>query len=406
MKRIQVKSITTSSEGSELLHVQRDREKKNTTSLLTSYPNLWKIVLFGSLVAIVCLGLLYIVDPALASELSVSALSIASFNQTMIRTRARSSIQHYTNYFMEGAWQQQNGSINTIPQPTSEYHMPPIKEGYRVGLVTHSTGKFEFIWQPPLAEPAVPGGGGIVFIAPACKRPATEWFPRSEECPSCQPMPLQLSVVDQFRRRGFAVLVMSPVENKERSQCWHQNDRQPVGLAVQYVREATADIFPGAVSLYAIGVENGGVFLGNFAESLGITYQARFAAICLMNSGLWHMNMKAATFPALVFLDLARNGELCEHNSVTVTKLHDKGIDAAQFHSDPQPVTRDYFLPILSAAQSEAYQKELISAGFLWPASYVLLKDPVTERYRFEMIEVRRAFICMGKSLTHLRELF
>jgi hypothetical protein len=338
------------------------------------------------------------VDPALVSELSVSALGVTSFNQTMIRTRTRSSILHYTNYFLEGAWQQQNSSSNIPSLASPMAHMPTIKEGYKAGLVRHSTDEFEFIWQPPLAKSSVPGGGGIIFIAPACKRPATEWFPQSEDCPSCQPMPVQLSVVAQFRRRGFAVVVMSPVENRERSQCWHQNDRQQVGLAVQYVREATADMFPGEVSLYALGVENGGVFLGNFAESLGITYQTRFVAMCLMNSGIWHMNMKAATFPAVVFLDLARNGELCEHNSATLKKLHDKGIDAAQYHSDPRPATKDYFVPILSTAQSEAYQTELTNAGYLWPASHVLLKDPVTERYRYEMIEVSERIRLMLRS--------
>jgi hypothetical protein len=145
-------------------------------------------------------------------------------------------------------------------------------------------------------------------------------------------MPVQLRVVDQFRRRGFAVLVMSPVENREHSRCWHQNDRQQVGLAV---RARSNDA--GEVSLYALSVEIGGVFLRNFAESLRVTYQT------LMNSGIWHMNMKAVTFPAVVFLDLARNGELCEHNSATLKKLHDKGIDAAQYRSDSRPA---YFLPI------------------------------------------------------------
>jgi len=107
-----------------------------------------------------------------------------------------------------------------------------------------------------------------------------------------------------------------------------------------------------------------------------------------MNSGIWHNNMKAASYPAVAFLDLARNGELCMHNNATIQKLHAKHLPAVQFFSDPRPITRDYFSSIMSANESVSYHAELMKAGFLWPMNGVLLKDPTSDYYRRDMMSV------------------
>jgi hypothetical protein len=386
MKRIQVHKKGGSGEQSQYLHVLHDRDKRNT-SILSSFAHVWKIVFGGSCVALLCFAVFYASDPVLAGEWSKATLGALTLNGTI----SSSAVLNFANYISQTTWLQSNSTDISSSKAVPILLPVTIRDGYREGLIEHDS-QFEFVWQPP-AVLTKPGRGGIVFIAPACKRPATEWFPPSANCTVCRAMPVQARLVQALRNRGFAVAVMAPVENK--GKCWHQNDRQQVGLAVQYVRQAMANHFPHNVGVYGIGVENGGVFLGNFAESLGITHQAKLSALCLMNSGIWHMNMKATAFPAVAFLDLARNGDLCEHNNATVHKLRDRGIPATQFFSDPWPISKDYFVPIMSAAQSEAYRDALVQAGYVWPASHVLLKDPTTERYRYDMVDVsRELFSC------------
>lgn len=387
MKRIQLKSKPNSSEGSEFLNVLRDRGKKNTQSLLTQYPNLGKILLVGGVAAVLCLLVFYLADPQLAGEWSVGALGLLSLNSTGFRSVTRNSILHYATWLDFAA-------SNATSSPSSAHHRKPpeyvpfnqtIREGYRQGLVQHKDN-FEFVWMPATARSVKNPQGGIVFIAHACKRLPIEWFPMSEFCPTCRPLPIQESITTALRQHGYSVVVVAPVENLNK--CWHQNDRKFVGLAVQYVLEATFGPDNRNIPMYAIGIENGGVFLGNSAESLGNTYRTKFSAMALMNAGIWHMNMKANQFPAVMFIDLARNGELCNHNNLTMYGIRAKDIPAVQYYSDPRPVSPDYFVSIMSLQQSQALHGELKEAGLIWPASHVLLKDPTLERYRYEIIEV------------------
>ena len=140
--------------------------------------------------------------------------------------------------------------------------------------------------------------------------------------------------------------------------------------------------------MFVINKSFASCFLGNYAESMGNTFRTKFSAMCLMNSGIWHKNMKAPAFPPVAFLDLARNGELCAHNNITVQVLHSKNIPATQFYSDPRPITKDYFAPIMSVNESYLYHEELAKAGFLWPFNGVLLKDPTSDYYRRDMMAV------------------
>jgi hypothetical protein len=326
----------------------------------------------------------------MAREWSATAANFLPFNHTLLSSSTKASILHYSQYVSDAL----NGN-STFETAVSDFKtpLPPLSEGYTTGLVTH-LHNFEFIWQPPTQRSQHPGGGGIVFIAHACKRLPNEWFSATPDCPLCDPMPIQVNLVNVLRRNGFSVMTMSPVENP--AKCWHQNDRKQVGQAMKYVRDATVGFY-GSVDrkppMYAIGVENGGVFLGNYAESLGLTFATKFSAILLMNSGIWHMNMKAATFPPVAFLDLARNGDLCSHNNVTMFKLREKGIPSIQFYSDPRPVSEDYFTPVMSLNQSKAYHTELAKADFLWPYNSVLLKDPTSDYYRRDILSVRVVFL-------------
>lgn len=171
--------------------------------------------------------------------------------------------------------------------------------------------------------------------------------------------------------------------------------------------------------LYAyIGITNGGIFLGNNLEPMLGSQRLRFSAVALMNCGIWHANYKPDKFSAVLFVDTSRNSELCEYNRGTVVKLRDKGLAAEQLVSEPLPVTPLFFYegldggsllgvggrayqtapvanPVMSAAESRRLHSGLMAAGFLWPATYVLLKDPTLERHMQEIKLVRLSCISL-----------
>lgn len=250
------------------LDIHTDLEKRNSFSYLNNFPRLKNIVLVGTAFIVLMVGLSYIVDPATTKEWSNAAGQYLPFNTTQFGSAAKASILHYS-HLVSDALQGTNETTTAEPVPVVKAPLPPLATGYSTGLVTHSTG-FDFVWQPPTERSERTGGGGIVFIAHACKRQPFEWFPASPDCPTCDPMPVQANIVRVLRKNGFSVMAMNPVENPAR--CWHQNDRTQVGLAMQYVREATVGFYSDStdakVSMYAIGVENGGVFLGK--DSLSV----------------------------------------------------------------------------------------------------------------------------------------
>lgn len=275
MKRIQptirVRSRESLNSG---LNVQTDREKRNTFSYLNNFPKLQSIVFYGCVLIVVTIGLSYIVDPVATKEWSHMAGTYLPFNHTRLGSAATASIHHYAHWVTD-ALQGTNETTSSQLHPLVKEPLPALVSGYSTGLVTHAT-KFDFIWQPPTERSERPGGGGIVFIAHACKRQPFEWFDKTADCSACDPMPIQVSITNALRKNGFAVMAMAPVENF--AKCWHQNDRVQVGLAMQYIVEATRGFYEshhmnGAASgngvaasvqpaMYAIGVENGGVFLG------------------------------------------------------------------------------------------------------------------------------------------------
>lgn len=264
MKRPQPTIRVRSREGlSSGLNVQTDREKRNTFSYLNNFPKLHSIILYGFLLIVMTVGLSYVVDPTAARDWSRLAASYLPFDHISLRKAAKASIHHYAHWVTD-ALHGSNETTSAHSHILVKDPLPSLVSGYRTGLVTHSA-KFDFIWQPPTVRSERPGGGGVVFIAHACKRQPFEWFYKSDDCPTCDPMPIQVSITNMLRKNGFSVMAMAPVENP--AKCWHQNDRVQVGQAMQYIVEATRGFYGSNSSrpaMYAIGVENGGVFLGTF----------------------------------------------------------------------------------------------------------------------------------------------
>lgn len=149
-------------------------------------------------------------------------------------------------------------------------------------------------------------------------------------------------------------------------------------------------------------------------ESLQVTHKIKFSAVAFLNCGIWHSNYKLNKYAPVLFVDTTRNSELCEYNNATMYKMLDKGLSAAQLASEPLQLYPEFFhdatgLKILGQAKSiftpsvrpfSQLSKEdsvklfngFKAAGFLWPATNILLKDPNIERFIVEYKEVIKLY--------------
>jgi hypothetical protein len=145
--------------------------------------------------------------------------------------------------------------------------------------------------------------------------------------------------------------------------------------------------------LYALGIGNGGVFLGNYVKSMVESFGLKFSAIALMNTGIWHANFNSKSNPAVLFVCMSRNGHLCLHNNRTMNKLQSNGVHARQIAVDPMPLTSTTFSQEedtnpttttsdgLSRAESSVLYDVLRNHSYLWPANSLLLVDPSQTRH-------------------------
>lgn len=295
-------------------------------------------------------------------------------------------------------------NVTVVPLPETKVPTKVRIEGEQVDL-----DGFQFIWQN---IPETSGSlKGLIFLAHGCKHLPTEWFLSSPMCSQCNGLPMEVSVAQYFLQRGYALLAMRPYHNSAKSQCWHPNDKHNVTIAVNYVYDKLGTN-QAITPVFAIGVANGGIFLGNALESLQITHKIKFSATAMINCGIWHSNYKLNKYSPVLFIDNTRNSELCDYNNATMHKMLLKGIPSAQLASEPLSLYPEFFhdgtglnllgqpstavLPKIATVNSNQISKEdskklfdaLLASGFLWPANYILLKDPNIERFIQEFKDV------------------
>jgi hypothetical protein len=225
---------------------------------------------------------------------------------------------------------------------------------------------------------------GVIFLAHGCKHEATEWFRNSSVCSHCYGMPVESKIVKTLVLTGYTVIAMSSIINQNKSQCWHVNDREYISKSIKYVYKKLNTTIE-KTSLFAIGIANGGVFLGNYAKSLSDSFDITFSAIALMNCGIWHKNFDQDFYPSILFIDMSRNYELSLHNFETMKLLKEKNIATAQFSCEPRKLTKFYFYEISSGIdftkkESETLYNKLFSENLIWPGSGILMKDPSIDK--------------------------
>lgn len=367
-----------SRDRSDYLVVLRDREKNRR---VFNFPTLYSIVFVGCIAVVLFLTVIALVidDPVIAKGIKkYFFVTVADYSRSVLYCVYNSPVLVSS---MIRSWHMDHLQSSFITDQSKD---APQQQQHVDGIV--SMGDFEFIWQRSVN----PISSGVVFIANGCKRSPYEWWQSSRPfCPNCTGQPMQVRIVQHLVRAGYSVMTMSTVDQQASDrQCWHRNDRHFITLALRYVYNSL-NVSLSQVPLFAIGIENGGVFLSQYAESFHTTYSRMISALCLMNSGIWHESFKPGLYPSVIFIDSPRNEGLINYNERVVAKLVQRNISAVQYVTTKQPVTIGYFINAsMNPHESKLLQHFLFREQFIMPMDRVLVKDPSIERNRIELTQV------------------
>lgn len=155
--------------------------------------------------------------------------------------------------------------------------------------------------------------------------------------------------------------------------------------------------------IHGIGFSNGGIFITKIAiftsnrpkkkrnnDNFDGKNKIKFSSMILMSAGLWNDHDKHR-YPSLLFIDMARNIDLTNHNHNTIEKLTKRGTLSKQLVSFPRPIHDTYFYDIdtllpSSSSSLPSYYVNKVESKFLhdnflqddliWPGSFVFLDDP------------------------------
>jgi hypothetical protein len=234
------------------------------------------------------------------------------------------------------------------------------------------TGTVKFTWQQNLDMDVK----GVIYLLHGCDYEPGVWWKSSKNCEKmCNGMPAELKIANTFVKSGYAIFSIGPSFSK----CWAANDRVFISEAAKTIY-SKLNTTMSQTPLYALGIGNGGVFLGNYVKSMVESFGLKFAAIALMNTGIWHNNFNRKHHPAVLFICMNRNGNLCVHNDHTVDTLMSKGIKAKQVTVDPLTLTPTSFHQSdedgLTEAESSTLYDVLHNNSYLWAHNSLLLVDP------------------------------
>jgi hypothetical protein len=369
-----------SRDRSDYLVVLRDREKNRW---VFNFPTLYSIVLVGCITVVLFVTVIALVidDPVIAKGIkNCFFVTVPAYSRSVLYCVYNSPVLVSS---MIRSWHMDHLQSSFITDQSND----PPQQQHIDGIV--SMDDFEFIWQRSV-YPISSSSGGVVFIANGCKRSPYEWWQSSKPfCPNCTGQPMQVRIVQHLVRAGYSVMTMSTVDQQASDrQCWHRNDRHFITLALRYVYNSL-NVTLSQAPLFAIGIENGGVFLSQYAESFHTTYSRMISALCLMNSGIWHESFKPGLYPSVIFIDSPRNEGLINYNERVVAKLVQHNISAVQYVTTKQPVTIGYFMNAsMNPHESKLLQHFLFREQFIMPMDRVLVKDPSIERNRIELTQV------------------
>lgn len=245
----------------------------------------------------------------------------------------------------------------------------------------------EFVYQVP-ATANDARIDGVLFVAHGCSHSATDWWPRSDSCPLCIGLPIEVSIVKAALRRRLLVVAISSADRGRK--CWRQTDAPRVHDVIAHIyKTIVLPVLPrpapaaaaGAARppLFMLGASSGGAAVGAFAM-LGSGQPMRFpylhtAALCVQISAVHPV--PGAVLPPAMFMLMERDSRTMEAVQALLPQLG--SADHQVRRCAPRPIAADFFLrhgAVSSAAESALLQEALLRGGFIDSTTLMLVDDP------------------------------
>ena len=259
----------------------------------------------------------------------------------------------------------------------------------------------EYIWQPP--EIGTPRG--ILLLFHGCQHSATDWFPRSSDCPRCIGLPEERRVVSVARAPPYSyVAVAISSQDREFGRCWRMHDLEPVLVVVEELRRLPGF---GALPIFAFGASSGGSFVGSLGPRV-----PGFRAGTVQIMALHEEQLAHHSYPATEFVVMDKDRRSVKGASHNVAQLQQRGVDARVRVLQEVPLSAGFFHersqgeipPQLSALLYQSLQR----GGFLTTDGY-LAHDPRESRWRQvlsqDVPEVRQGVLSLEADASAVSEL-
>jgi hypothetical protein len=232
--------------------------------------------------------------------------------------------------------------------------------------------KIEYVFQRPafIDKPIT----GALFLAHGCSHSATDWWPRSESCPTCLGLPVEASIVKEAVRRNYFVFAMSSSDRLVK--CWSENDLTKATKLINFVYKnfLSADF---SIPLYLLGGSSGGAFVAMLASAQSTT--PLVSAVCVQIMGVHDLS---TTLPPALFVLMVKDVHMMNHmkNIFREHKLESKGAFKHKLISISELKIGPTFFAehneVLSIADSAALYQAFLSNGIISSTTQFLLKDP------------------------------
>eukprot|EP00808_Paulinella_micropora_P012877 g79783.t1 len=282
-------------------------------------------------------------------------------------TDVHASSSHHKG--MEAATKDRQEISLSLSASSMEENVKHSGRGYALGTRAELSGT-EFVYHLPSKDPI-----GIIFMAHGCNHNSLDFGRKSEKCPNCIGLPVEMSLVEMSLARNLAVVAVSAEKSPARS-CWGgSSSSQAVAKVLKSFPAKYAPSLKGK-PIYALGASSGGSLVSR------LPLVVKLHGVCVQVAHLANQAIKQmqADYPPSIAIYM----QYPSPSRHEVDQLKSLGVRAKLIESKAIALTANFFSDRaieISPAQSASLFSALKSHQFLDKEGF-LIESPRSSNWR------------------------